>query len=205
MITRTNDPHHFINKATQIKTRVPIILTQWSLMPRFKRWRLAQDPGTGMVVLFGVLDNQFIAAHTAIPFSDYFDERLLLNMETEFQVQIISSANAGLRYAFVLDAGSVGVVSPVHNEIPDPTKNMDKDEFNSVDQAPHQQDNSPSIRGHTNMHQRLDKFLKATMSFQPMNDNYKQTVPDVLLMDDEEFNLQITNSENTRKGNLEMI
>jgi hypothetical protein len=109
MITQTVDPHHFVRRARQIKTQIPIILSQWGLVPKFKRWRLAQDPETGMVVLFGVLNNKYIAMHTTTPFSDYFDPRLLRDLATELKVQVISSANDGLRYAFILERGQIDI------------------------------------------------------------------------------------------------
>jgi hypothetical protein len=113
MITQAVDPHHYFSRARQIKTRIPSILSQWGLVPKFKRWRLAQDPETGMVVLFGVLNNKYIATHTTTAFSDYFDPRLLHDLETELQVQVISSASDGLRYVFVLERGQIDI-EPTH-------------------------------------------------------------------------------------------
>src|SRR5512135_925565 len=98
MITPIVDSPQFIRRARQIKAQIPLILSQWGLLPKFKRWRLAQDPGSGMVVLFGVLNNQYIATHTTTPFSNYFDPRLLRDLAAELHVQVISSANDGLRY-----------------------------------------------------------------------------------------------------------
>lgn len=46
------DPRHFDQKAQQLKDQVSAVLTKWELIPTFKRWRLTQDPETGMVVLF---------------------------------------------------------------------------------------------------------------------------------------------------------
>jgi hypothetical protein len=117
MITQTVDPHHFVRRARQIKARIPVILSQWGLVPKFKRWRLAQDPETGMVILFGVLNNKYIATHTKTPFSDYFDPRLLHDLATELQVQVIPSANDGLRYAFILERGQIDM-EPAHIDYP---------------------------------------------------------------------------------------
>jgi hypothetical protein len=111
------DPRQFDQKARQIKAQVMSILPKWSLMPRFKRWRLTQDPETGMVVLFGILNNKYIAEHTSIPFSNYFDPRFLNDLANELQVQVVSCNSDGLRYAFILDRGSFGKL-PTHIDYP---------------------------------------------------------------------------------------
>jgi hypothetical protein len=117
MITQAVDPHHYVRRARQIKARIPVILSQWGLIPKFKRWRLAQDPETGMVILFGVLNSKYITTHTTTPFSDYFDPRLLRDLETELHVQVISSTNDGLRYAFILERGQIDI-EPTHIDYP---------------------------------------------------------------------------------------
>jgi hypothetical protein len=117
MITQTIDPPNFDQKARQIRAQVLTILTKWGLLPRFKRWRLTQDPGTGMIVLFGILNNRYIATHTSIPFSDYFDPRLLHDLANELQVQVVSCNSDGLRYAFILDRGQLGKL-PTHIDYP---------------------------------------------------------------------------------------
>ena len=122
MITQAVDPHHYISTARHIRAQIPLLLSQWGLVAKFKRWRLAQDPKNGMVVLFGVLDNKYIATHTTTPFTNYFDPQLLRDMETELQVQIVYSSNDGLRYAFILERGQI-------DEIPkqiDPDLDADK-------------------------------------------------------------------------------
>jgi hypothetical protein len=117
MTTQILDPGHFARKARQVRTRVSTVLTKWGLLPRFKRWRLTQDPDTGMVVLFGVLNNRYIAAHTSIPFRDYFDPRVLHDLANELQVQVVSCNSGGLRYAFILDRARLGKV-PTHIDFP---------------------------------------------------------------------------------------
>jgi hypothetical protein len=117
MITQAVDPHHFVRRARQIKAQIPGILSQWGLVPKFKRWRLAQDPETGTVILFGVLNNKYIATHTTTPFSDYFDPRLLHDLATGLNVQVIPSANDGLRYAFILERGQIDI-EPAHVDYP---------------------------------------------------------------------------------------
>jgi hypothetical protein len=52
-----------------------------------------------MIVLFGILNNKYIAAHTSIPFSNYFDPRLLHDLANELQLQVVSCNSDGLRYA----------------------------------------------------------------------------------------------------------
>ena len=97
--------------------QVSAVLRKWGLLPRFKRWRLTQDPGTGMMVLFGILNNKYIATHTSIPFSDYFDPRLLHDLANELQVQVVSCNSDGLRYAFILERGSLDRL-PTHIDYP---------------------------------------------------------------------------------------
>ena len=117
MINPVVEPRYYDKKARQIRAQVSIVLKRWGLLPRFKRWRLAQDPGTGMVVLFGILNNRFIAMHTSTPFSDYFDPRLLHDLSEQLQVNVVSCSGDGLRYAFVLERGQVAVL-PTHIEYP---------------------------------------------------------------------------------------
>lgn len=117
MITRTIEPKRFDQQVQLIKAQVSTVLKKWGLLPRFARWRLAQDPDTGMVVLFGILNNKYIATHTSIPFGDYFDPRLLHDLANELQVQVVSCNGDGLRYAFVLDRGQLGNL-PTHIDFP---------------------------------------------------------------------------------------
>jgi hypothetical protein len=117
MTIQTNDPEHFSQKTRQIRARVSAVLTKWGLLPRFKRWRLTQDPDTGIVVLFGILNNRYIAAHTSIPFSDYFDPRLLHDLANELQLQVVSCNSDGLRYAFILERGQIEKL-PTHIDFP---------------------------------------------------------------------------------------
>lgn len=117
MTMQTIDPQHFAQTSMRIRAQVSIVLTRWGLLPRFKRWRLTQDPDTGMVVLFGVLNNRYIATHTSIRFNDYFDPRLLHDLANELQVEVVSCNSDGLRYAFILDRGELGKL-PTHIDFP---------------------------------------------------------------------------------------
>jgi len=117
MNTQMVDLNQFHQRARQIRARVPVILSQWRLLPKFSRWRLALDPETGLVVLFAVLNTRYIATHTSASFSDYFDPRLLHDLANDLQVQIVSCNSDGLRYGFILDRGSVGKL-PTHIDFP---------------------------------------------------------------------------------------
>jgi hypothetical protein len=203
MITQAVDPHNFIRKARQIKARMPILLSRWGLLPKFKRWRLAQDPDTGTVVLFGVLNNKYIAMHTTIPFSNYFDPRLMRDLAAELHVPVVSSANDGLRYAFILERGQIGFLpAPVELLTPD-----------SVDQAPPAEGQkvlieirpAPPIPNHTILadehtilHQRLDRFLKITEALDTLGDATPQPVPDALLIAEAEFYERLAEYEASR-------
>ena len=107
MIIQTIDSHYFDQKARRIRQQVSTTLTKWELLPRFERWRLTQDPRTGMKVLFGILNYGYIARHTSILFSDYFDPRLMHELAYELQVQVVSCNSDSLRYAFILDGGQL--------------------------------------------------------------------------------------------------
>jgi hypothetical protein len=117
MITQTINPHQYDQKTRRIRSQVSAVLTKWGLLPRFKRWRLTQDPDTGMIVLFGILNNRYIASHTIISFSDYFDPRVLHDLSNELQLQVVSCNSDGLRYAFILERGQLGLL-PTHIDYP---------------------------------------------------------------------------------------
>jgi len=95
---------------------------------------------------------------------DYFDPRLLHNLTTELNVQVIGSSNDGLRYTFVLERGQSGFSIDIED-------------------------------GHTSMHQRLDQFLKTTGAIDALKNAPNQPLPDVLFMDEAEFNQQMTEYE----------
>ncbi len=107
MIAQTTDQDHFDQKAQRIKAQASVVLTKWGLLPRFKRWRLTKDPNSGLIVLFGILNNTDIAAHPSISFSDYFAPRLLHDLANELQVQVVSLNSDGYHYAFILDRGQI--------------------------------------------------------------------------------------------------
>ena len=117
MTSPNSDPQFFDRKARQIRSQVSIVLKKWGLLPRFKRWRLTQDHETGMVVLFGILNNRYIAMHTSTPFGNYFDPRLLHDLADELHIQVVSCNSDGLRYAFILNRGQIDVL-PTHIDYP---------------------------------------------------------------------------------------
>jgi hypothetical protein len=117
MMLQTNDSRQFEYEVRRIRSKTSTVLKRWGLLPRFKRWRLSQDPDSGMIVLFGILNNGYLATHTSIPFSNYFDPRLLQNLANELQVQIVSCNSEGMRYAFVLDRGKIDKL-PTHIDYP---------------------------------------------------------------------------------------
>jgi hypothetical protein len=196
MITQAVDPHHFIRRARQIKAQIPSLLTQWGLLPKFKRWRLAQDPETGTVVLFGVLDTQYIATQATTPFSDYFDPRLLSDLATELHVQVIPSATDGLRYSFILEEGLLDI--PKDSETIDPPAPVKLPEPLAANETPIEPVASALDEDHAILHQRLDKFLKITEALDALDNATAPPSPDVLLMDDAEFNQQMADYEANR-------
>jgi len=117
MIPTTIDPRHFNPKVRRIRIKVSAVLKKWGLLPRFKRWLLTQDPGTGMIVLFGILNNKYIATHTSHLFSEYFDAHMLHELANDLQIEVVSCNSDDLRYAFILDRGTL-VKLPTHIEYP---------------------------------------------------------------------------------------
>jgi hypothetical protein len=212
MITPTNDPHHFDQKTRRIRTHVSAVLTRWGLLPRFKRWRLTQDPTTGMMVLFGILNNRYIATHTSIPFSDYFDPRLLHDLANELQLQVVSCNSDGLRYAFILDRGSLGKL-PTHIDYP----YLDGDRlFVRVvyDDKPEPEVVKPQITpeplivpdlvdDQTLVSQGVGAFLKVFDDIKLKDDAASklsaQGLPDIVLIDEEEFNKRVAEHKVTWK------
>ncbi len=208
MTTQTFDPHYFDQKAHQIRAQVSIILTKWGLIPRFKRWRLTQDPSTGMVVLFGVLNNRYLARHTSIAFSDYFDPRVLLDLANELQVQVVSCNSEGLRYAFILDRGQLGKL-PTHIDFPF----LDGDRlFVGVvynDQLvpawvnsqtnPTTSINDQSIDEQTLVDQGVGAFLKVFDDIQLRDEVAEklaaQGQPDIVVIDEDKFNKRVATYE----------
>jgi hypothetical protein len=70
-----------------------------------------------MVVLFGILNNAYIASHTSIHFKDYFERPLLNDLANKLQVEVVSCNCDGLRYAFILERGALDRL-PTHIDYP---------------------------------------------------------------------------------------
>jgi hypothetical protein len=203
-MTHTIDPYHFDQEALRIRTQVPIILTKWGLLPRFKRWRLTQDPDTGMIVLFGILNNRYIATHTSIPFSNYFDPRLLHDLESELQVQVVSCNSDGLRYAFILDRGQFGRL-PTHIDFPfvDNGKLLARvvysDNLQSVPVPPV---DIAMVDDHALVRQGVGAFLKVFDDIKLRDEAAQisaQSQPEIVVIDESEFNKRVVEHEAIRQ------
>jgi hypothetical protein len=204
MITQTINGNPFNQKARQIREQVSTILTNWGLLPRFKRWRLTQDPGTGMVVLFAILNNRYIATHTAIPFSDYFDPRLLHDLADELQLQVVSCISDGLRYAFILDRGRFGKL-PTHVDYPfvDNGKVLVRVVYGDNPQStPALPTENATVDDHTLVHQGVGAFLKVFDDIKLRGDaalHYEQSLPNIVVIGEDEFKKRLTEQEAERQ------
>lgn len=206
MIIQTNNQNQFNQKAWRIRTQVSTILTKWGLLPRFTRWRLTQDPGTGMVVLFGVLNNRYIAAHSSIPFSDYFDPRVLHDLADELQVQVVSCNSDGLRYAFILDRGELGKL-PTHIDFPfsDDGKLLVRVVYSDDSQsAPTQPMALTTVDDHSLVRQGVGAFLKVFDDIQLRDDaasqRSAQNLPTIAVIDEAEFNKRVAEQQAIRQA-----
>ena len=200
MITQTINGNPFNQKARQIREQVSTILTNWGLLPRFKRWRLTQDPDTGMVVLFAILNNRYIATHTAIPFSDYFDPRLLHDLADQLQLQVVSCISDGLRYAFIMDRGRFGKL-PTHVDYPfiDNGKVLVRVVYDENPQpVPSLPADTAMVDDHTLVRQGVGAFLKVFDDIKLREDAaklYAQSLPDIVVIDKDEFKKRLAEQE----------
>jgi len=204
MITQTLNGNQFNRKARQIRDQVSTVLTNWGLLPRFKRWRLTQDPDTGMVVLFGILNNRYIATHTSIPFSDYFDTRLLHDLANQLNVQVVSCISDGLRYAFILDRGRFGRL-PTHVDYPfiDNGKVLVRVMYGDDPQpAPVLPADIATVDDHTRVRQGVGAFLKVFDDIRLRDDAallHEQNPPDIVIIDEDEFKKRMAEHELERQ------
>jgi hypothetical protein len=200
-MTRTIEQENYDHETQRIRAGVSTILKKWGLLPRFKRWRLAKDPDTGMIVLFGILNNGYIATHTSIPFSDYFRPSLLHDLANQLQVQVVSCNTDGLRYAFILDRGRLDSL-PTHIDYP--YVDNGKLAFRVV-----YRDNPPltpaslaeikTVDDHSLVHRGVGAFLKVFDDIQLRNDAAAQlagqALPDIVLIDEAEFDRRVAEHE----------
>ena len=206
MITQqTIEQQHFDQDVRQIRTQVSKVLKRWDLLPRFKRWRLTQDPSTGMIVLFGILNNEYIATRTSTHFNDYFAPRVLHDLANELQVEVVSCNSDGLRYAFILDRGELRKL-PTHIDFPfiDKGKLLARVVYS---------ENSPSIPtppvastivdDQTLMRQGVKAFLKVLDDIKLKDDAAlrlsAQQLPDIVVIDEDEFNRRVAEHEANRQ------
>jgi hypothetical protein len=197
----TIEPHHFEQEAQRIRTQVTTILTNWGLLPRFKRWRLTQDPDTGMIVLFGILNSRYIATHTSIPFSNYFDPRLLDDLAKNIQLQVVScNSDGGLRYAFILDRGSLGRI-PTHIDFPfvDNDKLMVRVVYSDNPQSvPAPPVDTAMVDDHALVRQGVGAFLKVFDDIKLRDDAAQisaQNQPEIVVINENEFNKRVAEHE----------
>ena len=212
MATQIIDPQRFSQTTRRIKAQASTVLTKWGLLPRFTSWRLAQEPTTGMIALIGILDNCYIAEHTSIPFSDYFDSRLLSDFANELRIQVVSCNSYGLRYAFILDRGSLGML-PSHIDFPF----LDGDRLfvrvvygNEPEQEwiNPQTMRSPSINvemmdDQTQANRGVDAFLKifddVELDEEVASKLFTQGLPEIIAIDEDEFNNRVAEHETDRQ------
>lgn len=202
-MTQIADPRHFDRQVRRIRSTVSTVLTKWGLLPRFKRWRLTQDPETGMIVLFGILNNTYIAKHTSTPFANYFDSRLLTDLSNELQVQIVSCNSDGLRYAFVLDRGKLDIL-PTHVDFPfvDNGKVAVRVVYKDFPQSTTPVDEAVP-NDNRFVHQVAGAFLKVFDDIKLRDDAAlilsTQNPPDIVIIDEVEFNQRVAEHEVNRQ------
>jgi len=182
-----------------------MILTKWGLPPRFKRWRLTQDPSTGMIVLFGILNNRYIATRTSIPFSDYLNPHLLHDLANELQVQVVSCNSDGLRYAFILDRGQLGRL-PTHIDSPfiDNGKLLVRVVYSDNPQSmPAPPVNMAMVDDRALMRQAVGAFLMILDDIKLRDDAAlqlsAQNLLEIVLVDEEEFNKRVAEQNANRQ------
>ena len=99
----------FDSRVRRIITRVPAIMQNHKLEPLFKGWKLT---GTvdGLVVLFGVLDDDRIMAQTQTPLGRYLSTSVLHDIATvacDGKYQVVRCNHTGAGYAVLLKAARV--------------------------------------------------------------------------------------------------
>jgi hypothetical protein len=155
-----------------------------------------------MIVLFGILNNRYIATHTSIPFSNYFDPRLLHDLENELQVQVVSCNSDGLRYAFILDRGQFGRL-PTHIDFPfiDNGKLLARVAYSD---NPETMPDPPAAIAddQTLVRQGVGAFLKVFDDIKLRDDASQlsaQNPPDIVVIDGDKFNKRVAEHEEANR------
>jgi len=94
------------NRVRRIISRVPAILENHRLAVLFKSWKLTSTPD-GLVVLFGVLDDDRITRQTTLPLERYLDDSVVHHIATtacDGQYPVFRCNSRGAAYAVVLNA-----------------------------------------------------------------------------------------------------
>jgi len=149
-----------------------------------------------MIVLFGVLNNRYIATHTSIPFVDYFDLRVLHDLANELQVQVVSCNSDGLRYAFILDRGQLGKL-PTHIDLPfiENGKLLVRVVYSDNPLSmPAASADIAIADDHSLVHQGVGAFLKVFDDIKlrdAAGGLSAQKMPDIVVIDQDEFNKRI--------------
>lgn len=201
MISPIIDSQQFVQRSRQIRAQVSTILTKWGLLPRFKRWRLTQDAESGMIVLFGILNNNYIASHSSIPFSNYFDPRLLRDLANTLQIQVVSCNSDGLRYAFILDRGQLDIL-PTHIDFPliDKDKVLVRVVYDKTPKPVTAAAVEPAVSNeNARVHDGVGAFLKVFEDIKPKERRNRiadrRVAPEILVIDEEEFNKRVAEHE----------
>ena len=154
-----------------------------------------------MVVLFGILNNRYIATRTSIPFSHYFDPRLLHDLANELQVQVVSCHSDGLRYAFILDRGQFGKL-PTHIDYPfiDNGKLLARIVYSdNPPSMPAPPVDIPVVDDHSLVRQGVGAFLKVFDDIKLRDDAASQlsaqNLPNIVVIDVAEFNKRVAEHE----------
>jgi hypothetical protein len=158
-----------------------------------------------MIVLFGVLNERYIATHTSIPFGDYFDRRVLHDLANELQVQVVSCNTDGLRYAFILDRGQLGKL-PTHIDFPfvDNGKLLVRVVYS---------DNPPlmpvppadiaTVDDRSLVHQGVGAFLKIfddiKLREEAASQLSAQNLPEIVIIDENQFNERVAEHETNQQ------
>lgn len=161
-----------------------------------------------MIVLFGILNNGYIATHTSTPFSDYFDPLLLHDLANELQVQIVSCNSDGLRYAFILDRGQIDML-PTHIDYPFLegdrlfVRVVYSDKLVPEVAEPQIASEPLIVDDHTLVHQGVGAFLKVFDDIKLKDDAASklsaQGLPDIVVIDKVEFNKRVAEHEADRQ------